>query len=109
MPLLITPPKPFTTPCGLLAPVAYAIVNRVTFDRLLRQASFSLGYYVSEAASLPDSGVIELPVTLPRAFSFGIQPTQANDAADPQAICEAYAQYSLQQALPIGTLITQVR
>lgn len=103
MPLLITPSEPLITPSGLSITVLYCIVNRVGFDRLQRRGEFTVGYYINEDASLPDSGVHQLPVDLLRDFSFAILPEQAN-AADAQAVCEAYAQHELAKLLPGATI-----
>ncbi|MBH8569349.1 hypothetical protein KB206_10670 [Microvirga sp. STS02] len=106
MPLLITPVTPLATPSGLTCAALYAIVNKVEFDRLLRQGSFSVGYYLNELASRPGSGVSELPVDLTRGYAFSILPEQADALESPTAFCEAYATNQLLALLPGATIET---
>lgn len=108
MPLLITPAVPLITPHGLTCPVLYAIIDECGFNRKERSGSFTLGYYLHEAASLPGSGVFELPVDLQRGFTFSISPEQADALESPQAVMEAYAHYELLQQLPEGSTIETV-
>jgi hypothetical protein len=106
MPLLLTPAQPLATTCGLPVSALYVIVNRVAFSRLQRTGEFTMGYYLNDAASLPGSGVAELPVNLPRGFSFTILPDQADALESPKAVCEAYAQHELLTLLPDATIET---
>ena len=108
MPLLLTPAQPLLTPSGLPVSQLYAIVDEFSYSRKLRRASFVLGYYVSEAASLPESNMSQLRVRLPLNFSFQVAPAQLGALGDPQAVLEAYAQQELATLLGEGATIEQV-
>ena len=108
MPLLLTPAQPLQTPSGLLVSQVYAIVDEQYYSRKRRQFTYSLGYYLHEAASAPDSGMAALSVPLPTGFSFRLDPSQIGALGDPTAAMEAYAQQELAALLGEGATIEQV-
>lgn len=108
MPLLITPTQPLRTPGGLEVPSVYALVDEFTYSRKLRQASFTLGYYVHEPASLPGSGLSALRLSLPTGFTFQLAPTQVGALGDPTEVLEAYVTAELTRLLGEGATIENV-
>jgi hypothetical protein len=106
MPLLITPAAPLQTTSGLEVHVLYAIVDEYTYVRRTRQAQFRVAYYLDEAASLPTSDLAELPISLARAFSFRIEPSQLQAVGDVMPALEAFAQLQLLTLLPDATIET---
>jgi hypothetical protein len=108
MPLLLTPAQPLPTSCQLPVAQVYAIVNLFSYDRLTRLASFELGYYVHEAASLPGSGVAQLALSLPTGFAFQLPPASIGSLGDPTEVLEAYAQHELQALLGADATIETV-
>lgn len=108
MPLLIKFPNPLQTVDGLPVSQVYAIINQFEVQRLLRRASFLLGYYVNEVASLPGSGTRQLSVSLPAGFGFSIELSQVGQMGDPTEVLEAYATASLLPLLEEGTTIETV-
>jgi hypothetical protein len=111
MPLLITPSTPVLTTAHLPVTSLYCIINAFNFLRMQRRVDFKVGYYVNELASLPGSGIAELPVNLTQDFSLNMTPQQANQAAkggDTTEILEAYVQFVLATLLPEGTTFETV-
>jgi hypothetical protein len=106
MPLLLTPAAPLRTASLLELASVYVIINRVEFLRLTRRAKFELGYYVNEAASLPESQAAQVDVNLPLAFELVMTPAQAGQVGDPETMLEAYATHELLALLPGATIET---
>ena len=105
MPLLLTPAAPLLTTCHLPVRSVYVIIDALTFHRKRREATFSLGYYVNEAACWPNVAAA-LEVNLPTGYTLTMTPAQAAQVGDPQAILEAYAAHELRTLLPDATIET---
>ena len=108
MPLLLTPAAPLLTPSGLPVCQVYALVNHFELSRVSRRATFELGYYVHEAASLPGSGVAQLALSLPTGFSFQVDLAQVGQMGDPTEVLEAYATAMLLPLLGEGATVETV-
>lgn len=111
MPLLITPTTPLLTTSGLPVSCLYCLVDEHHVYRKRRVVEFTVGYYLDEPASTPDSGRVELPVNLTRNFALPMTPQQANAAGasgDPTAILEQFVQQQLSPLLPDGSTFETV-
>ncbi|OUJ64347.1 hypothetical protein, partial [Hymenobacter crusticola] len=104
----ITVTAPLKTPSLLEVSQFYAIVDQFAYNRKQRLASFRLGYYVHEAASLPDSQAAFLRLSLPVDFSFVLPPAQIGLLGDPTEVLEAYAHHELTTLLGEGATIEHV-
>lgn len=103
MPLLLTPAAPLRTTCLLEVASVYVILDLITFNRRLRRADFTVGYYANEAASLPDAAA-QVEVNLPRSFSIAMSPAAAASTGDPQELLEEYVRHELLTLLPDASI-----
>jgi hypothetical protein len=106
MPLLLTPPAPFTNDALLEVAAAYAIILQVSYDTRQKVISYNVGYYASEAAYVQQAAALRINA-LPVSFTQAATADQAN-AVPIFTFLEQMLTEQLTQLLGEGTTIENV-